>query len=274
MKVLCVIIIFNRNLQECMSFSTLVKGMLSDDVQLYIYDNSSCPMHSKSDFQDNSFIHYVSDVTNPGVSVGYNRASDFAVQNGFTHLLLLDQDSTFNSGDYIQECIEKAKQLPHIKLFVPQVITISGCQISPIHLKFKLPTTFFFQTDKEYPIKSTGIINSGMFIDVNALKKVGGYNEKVFLDYSDYQFIDRLSIQYKSFYLINRKLIQDFSNEETDLNKLFIRYKLFYNSLKAYESNSFIDKLAINIIVFKRTLSLTLRCKSIIFLKYYLFSKL
>lgn len=273
MKVLCVIILFNRKLQEAAAFSTLVKGVLSDGIQLYVYDNSPSPEHSEHDFRHNPFIHYVSDVTNPGVSAGYNRASDFALRNGFTYLLLLDQDSTFDSCDYIQACIEKAGKLPHIKLFVPQVVTTSGCRMSPVRLRLKIPTRFVFQAGREYPMKSAGIINSGMFVEVNAMKKAGGYNEKVFLDYSDYQFVDRLSVLYKSFYLIDRKLIQDFSNEETDSDKLFVRYKLFCKSLKAYKSDSFAGRLAIVVILLKRTLSLTLRCRSAKFLKHYLFPK-
>lgn len=273
MKVLCVIVLFNRSLENSVSFQTLVKGTLSDEIQLYIHDNSPKPMHSENDFQDNSFIYYISDTTNSGVSTGYNRASVFAARNGFTHLLLLDQDSTFDNCDYIQECIDKANQMPYIKLFVPQVITISGCPISPTRLIFKIPTVFSFQSDREYPIKSMGIINSGMFVDVSALKNVGGYNEKVFLDYSDYQFIDKLSRYYHTFYIVNRKLIQDFSDEETDSNKLFQRFKLFCKSLNGYEANCLIDSLAIKFIILKRTLSLSVRCKSMDFLRYYFFSK-
>lgn len=273
MKVLCVIILFNRSLEKSVSFQTLVKEALSDDIQLYIYDNSPKPMHSENDFQDNSFINYVSDITNSGVSTGYNRASIFAARNGFTHLLLLDQDSTFDNCDYIQECINKANQMTNIKLFVPQVITTSGNQISPVRLRFKIPTVFSFQPDREYPIKSMGIINSGMFVDLDALRNAGGYNEKVFLDYSDYQFVDRLSIYYHTFYLINRKLIQDFSDEEADLDKLFQRFKLFCKSLNGYEANNLIDSLAIKFIVLKRVLSLSVRCKSMDFFKYYFFSK-
>lgn len=271
MKVLCVIVLFNRKLQDSVSFQTLVRDALSVDIQLYIYDNSPCPMHSEDEFQDNAFIYYVSDISNPGVSAGYNRASDFAVRNGFTHLLFLDQDSTFADYDYIYECIKKAKQMPHIKLFVPQVVTTQGKPMSPARLRFKIPTDFSFRTDMEFPVKSMGIINSGMFVEVKALNAVGGYNEKVFLDYSDYQFIDRLSTRYDSFYLLDKRLVQDFSNEEKDPTKLLARYKLFCRSLRAYESNTLLDALSIRFIVLKRTLSLTFRCKSMKFLKYYLF---
>lgn len=266
MKVLCVVVLYQQRLHDCVSYNSLLKHVICNEVQLFIYDNSKRAMHLQSEF-NTALIHYISDTTNSGVSVGYNKAAIYARENGFEKLLLLDQDSYFESFSYVDNCIRLSTIYPAIKLFAPKVMTKQKLPMSPRRLVCKIPVRKSFIPDCIYPLSCMGIINSGIFVDVNAFFQVGGYNEKVFLDYSDYQFIDRFCVLYNEFYLVNNVIIQDFSNSQTDKSLLLHRFKLFQRSLSRYECNNMIDKLSLKLIVLKRCLSLTWRCKSMHFVK-------
>ena len=266
MKILCVLVLYQQKLYDCASYNSLLKYVLCTDVQLFIYDNSPEPAHRQDEFES-AFVHYVSDTTNPGVSTGYNKAAIYACGNGFNKLLLLDQDSFFKSNSYVHDCVRLAKAYPAVKLFAPIVVTKQALSMSPRKLICKIPVKKSFSPDCIYPLTNIGIINSGIFVDVDAYLQVGGYNENVFLDYSDYQFIDRFSVAFKNFYLINSVIIQDFSNNQTDKIHLLHRFILFHRSLSQYECNSFFDKYCLRFIVLKRCLSLTFRCKSLCFIK-------
>lgn len=265
-KVLCALVLYQQKLYDCASYNSLVKNILCDSIQLFVYDNSKQPMHTQQQFT-NGLIHYMSDTTNSGVSTGYNRAAIFARNNGFDKLLLLDQDSYFESSSYVCKCLDLAIQYPSIKLFAPIVVTQKNCPMSPRKIVCKIPVRKDFSPNVTYPLRHVGLINSGLLVDVDAFFNVGGYNEAVFLDYSDYQFIDKFSRMYDEFCLVNCKIFQDFSNEQTDTVAILSRFKLFCSSLANYECHSIMDSLCIKFIILKRCLSLTIRCKSLLFIK-------
>ena len=272
MKILCTIVLYNQQLYKSLSYTTGVSSFLKNkNVGLFIYDNSPIPQHDINDFfYSNGQIQYVSDTSNSGVSAAYNRAYEYAKSHNFQWLLLLDQDSTLTGYPFLQSYIDAVQSYPTACLFVPISKTASDLIISPIRLCFRIPLKRWdFRIGELNSIKNVGIINSGMFISVDAFEKVGGYNEEVFLDYSDYQFIERFASKYKSFYLLDTSLIQDFSNEERDVNKLSKRYSLLCESLRNYEVKSFWEKLNITFIVLKRAVSLFIRSKNVCFVKIF-----
>lgn len=267
MKILCVVILYRQSLCNCASYDSLLRYVLCDDVQLFVYDNSPQPMHQQNEFKT-AFIHYISNTSNPGVSVGYNKAAIYARDNSFDKLLLLDQDSYFKSASYVDDCIRLANAYLTVKLFVPMVITKQMQPMSPRKLVCKMPVHKSFVPNCVYSLSScVGIINSGIFVDVNAFLQVGGYNENVFLDYSDYQFIDRFSTVFNEFYLVDSIIVQDFSNDQTDRAHLLQRFVLFHRSISQYECHSLFDKCCIKLIVLKHCFSLVFRCKSMSFIK-------
>lgn len=274
MKILCVIVLYNQNLYISLSYTSFVKEAIMDDnIFLFIYDNSPLPQHSQNEFLGNN-VKYVSDPQNSGISVAYNTAADFARLNGYSWLLLLDQDTTITDCNYLNLFYCKCKEYPNINLFAPQVITKQGRIMSPLRLCYRIPIISKLKSNTMYKTDHIGIINSGMFIKTDAFFRTGGYKNDVFLDYADYQFIERFSKVYKHFYVLDSVLIQDFSNSEKDLNKLINRYIMFCKSLVGFEKNSVWDSINIFAIVLKRAISLSLRTKNItfirLFFRYYL----
>ncbi len=267
MKILCIIVIYNQPLFDTVSYKTCGIDKADGKVGLFVYDNSPVPQHDTRDLDIiGCGIHYVSDISNPGVSAAYNRGVEYAVENGYDWVLLMDQDTDF-CGDYVSRCQAEIAARPDCPLFAPVVVDNGNNILSPVKLRWRFPLRGRQMPAGENVLDDVAIINSGICVKVEAFQKVGGYNEKVFLDYSDHQFIERLSKKYEDFYLIDYVIRQDFSNFETDKNKLASRFTLFCRSLSGYEKQSLSDYLSINLIVIKRSLSLCMRTRSLRFLK-------
>lgn len=275
MKILCVIVLYNQKLYNCLSYKSFIKANLyNKNLNLFIYDNSPVPQHNDNEFKDFN-IYYHSDILNSGLSNAYNKAAEFANNNGIEWLLLLDQDTTITDNNFLDIFFTKSSQNKHISLFAPIVKTSTGEIMSPKKLRYRIPINSKVHEDYINNISNIGIINSGMFIKTEAFLQVGGYKKEVFLDYSDYQFIERYSTLYKSFYCLNTVLIQDFSNNINDKSTLINRYILFCKSLSHFEKKSIFDNINIFYIVFKRCISLIVRTKKIapitILLKHFRF---
>ena len=117
-------------------------------------------------------------------------------------------------------------------------------------------------------------INSGMCISVDAFFKCGGYKNQVFLDYSDFQFIERFRRISDKVYILKTEIHQEFSTLVDDRDKMLSRYQLFCLSLKQCDMPSFVDRMGYAMVVLKRGVSLILKTHSfrpvLIFFKYYI----
>lgn len=118
------------------------------------------------------------------------------------------------------------------------------------------------------------LINSGMMINIKAFFDVEGYNEKVRIDYSDYQFIERFCRKYDRFFILNSICYQEFSNIVQSPQQKLHRYISFCDSIKNCDKSTYIDKVIYLFIVVKRMISLISETRSLTpvftFVKYYL----
>lgn len=275
MKLLIIIVIYEAIIKECVAFKSLCgsisyKGCFS---KILLYDNSKTM--SEVDFSGNTNIEkYIWDASNGGVSKAYNYAAKYAKEHGFDWLLIADQD-TFFPNNIILFYKEAVHNNPDIKLFIPKVrISENGRFLSPVKNRFFFTRISNIVSSGIINPAKFGIINSGILINVDSFLNVGGYNEKVWLDYSDFQFIERFSYKYNKAYVVNCECIQSFSDDIPDVNQKIRRFKLFCSSVKFYQPVRAINKLWIGISVLKRTISLTLQSRSlkpmVIFLNDYL----
>lgn len=248
----------------CHKSNTYLSLLNIEGIKIFVYDNSP-----SSQTISNENIIYTHDSNNSGLSVAYNKAAQYAKENGFQWILLLDQDTTFEDNA-INKYIEAIRVNPDIKLFAPKHKIKTGEYISPTKYfcKFSHPT-------KEV---KTGItkfseacpINSGMLINVDAFWEVGGYDNEVALDFSDIRFIEKFKKHYDSFYVIDSTCIQDFSVNETNKDKLLNRFNIFCKCAKSCHRENFLVSIQYFIVTFKRCVSLTLQTKSFSFIKSYI----
>lgn len=137
--------------------------------------------------------------------------------------------------------------------------------LSPVKLNYyfpKISKTIIPANTILHPSKYA-IINSGLLINIDAFYKVGGYSEYVFLDFSDFQFIEKFGQHFDKVYVSRSICYQEFSNEIIDSKTKLKRFSLFCKSLKNFKCRSVFYKYLLHMTVFKRTISLCLEYRKL-----------
>lgn len=265
-QILAVIVLYKCILKESASYQTLLK---ESDLDLYVYDNS--PNRQDIDLRN---VKYVHDAKNSGLSVAYNRAAEYALLNGYQWLLLLDQDTTFPFGS-LDLYLSAMLKYPDIQMFAPVHRIKTGKYISPTHYfcKGSRPTKKLFNGILSF--EQVSPINSGLLISLSSFYNVGGYDEKVVLDFSDIRFIEKYKKKYSCFYVIPGIVcLQDFSIEEHNVEKLMNRFQIFLNCALACKRESVFDRFGYLYVTAKRAIHLVLLTRKLMFLKIYISSYL
>lgn len=253
-----VVVLYQMRLEHGNAFKTIVRP--NSELSLYIFDNSPQPQHDQSEFGSN--VYYIHDGSNPGLSYAYNRAAEYGEQIGAQWLLLLDQDTYFPE-DIINKYLRAIAESPDVKLFAPLMQIAGGRYISPV--KYGI---FSMRAHKNkicgvLDSSRFGVINSGMFVNIDSFEAVGGYNEKVWLDHSDYEFLRRYSSKYDKLFVLDVVCHQEFSNEVQTKEQKLARFAIFCDCLRQCEYTSASGKIRRFVTIHKRSLSLMIRLRSL-----------
>lgn len=215
---ICVIVVlYNDDISSSKAIKSLrdhTVGIDPSRIFLMIYDNS--PIKQFVDIEsDLMSIEYNHDPSNPGVSKAYNYAARRAKEKGYDFILLLDSDTRLDGG-FIDAFATARKKFPDEKIFAPKVrCNRDGSLVSPLKFKNFRGSSL---NDKNglcgiLPLDMYSVINSGIFIDVNLLLENGGYDERIKLDFSDHEFLWRVSKVYNHVYLLDAYIDQDLSSK-------------------------------------------------------------
>ena len=264
-SLLPVVVIYRCRWQDALSIQSLLSHYSG---AIYIGDNS--PADFKVDTASlPEHLVYQRAINNPGLSYHYNAAAHCAVTYGYTHLLLLDQDTLFPP-----HALEQYLQISESTIVAAPSLTTHTGAFSPAtidtwHIKaVSLPAG-------EHSLFDYAPVNSGLCVRVEDFLTVGGYNEKVALDFADFQFIRRIRQRSKYFTLLPLTVQQDFSNHQTRTEVLLPRFRLYLKSARYCEFDTTKAKWQHHYQVLRHTLALSLRTRSLRFLttlfKHYLF---
>lgn len=262
-KILIVTVIYNQRISD----TNVYKTLLSEKEDVYIYDNSPSPQ--PIDNLPKNWV-YIWDKSNPGLSVAYNSAAHYAATHSYDWLLISDQDTI-----YPQKTLERYRW--HIgafrttRMFLPKVKISDSTYLSPVKSKF-----YFARTSDKIPVsgeielKKYAVINSGILVTTDSFLSCGGYNNKVFLDFSDFQFIERFEKLYKIAYVSDIICQQDFSDINDSHSKKLMRFEMFCKSLKEYKCIQKRNKIFIHLAALRRVIALTLKIRSLKPIKIFL----
>ncbi|WP_073369822.1 hypothetical protein [Flavobacterium fluvii] len=267
-SVLFAIVTYKEKYFECLSFLSLFqsfgvygKGKLN----VFIFDNTDFDEWNVTinEMRDVN-INYFHQKDNRGISFAYNRIYDFAKNNNFEWIVFLDQDTTLPVETY-DVYSKKALNDKQQMLAAPLVFSNEKI-ISP-------SKTNFYQKLISKPIvpgvldlKNTTCINSGLMVATHLYGAVGGYNEKLKLDFCDHDFIDRAKKEVNSFEVLKLKFVQDFSSDNNTKIQSISRYKIFVKDYKNYSKTR--NKLLLFIkIDLKHLLKLTYKFRTLVFIK-------
>lgn len=161
MKLAGVVILYHPDEKVVFNIFSYLDGL---DI-LYVIDNTEDPAkYVAEQLKGHSNVEYIAFGENKGISYALNYVIARCPQ--YEYLLTMDQDSSFVPGD-----IEKYKT--KVNLLRDPEIAVYGVR-------------FGDEQDEEKPDKYVkAVITSGSIINLNLAKKLGGFDEKLFIDCVD-----------------------------------------------------------------------------------------
>lgn len=254
---LIVIVLYNKKIFEL----DLIKNK---KFLFLIYDNSP----TSQNYPNN--IIYIHDPKNSGVSKAYNEGIKLAKELGKKYVLFLDQDTKFTL-----DMIEKYEKLTEIygeDYIYTSVIGKENKIYSPFlekNFRGRPQNKSEFKHLEVYNLDEKSIINSGMLVPLKIIDKIGTFNEKIKLDFSDMFFIDKYKKYKNEVILIDNFIEHSISGDEgKDKKRELNRFKFYCNGAKElYKSNS----KRIKYTVFLRMGKLCLKYKSLYPLYVYMY---
>ena len=264
-----VVVLYNSKFEDTITYKTIFQALtvFETSLEILLYDNSPQPQHSEEYFENHNFkMHYIHNASNPGVGKAYNTGAKLAKKTGKNWLLLLDQDTEFPNTIF-DAYFKGIENNPSIELIAPILHLSNGSIFSPC--RYILNRGFSKKSVKPglNSLKYSSPVNSGMLIDVGTFDEAGGYNEKIKLDFSDFQFIEKFKKTRKNFLLLNEICVQDFSNDVSNIDSLERRFKIYCNDAKSCISYKFYDPLLYATNALLRSVKLSIRWKRISFIK-------
>lgn len=262
-KILPVIVLYKIRLSDAASFRTLLQQHGVEE--FVVYDNSPADFTQEDVEQNHPKAVYVRDVQNSGLPKAYNLAAEVAQQRGFSRLLLLDQDTEFPP---------EAWRLYHEHadfsgITAPRVVSIAGVAFSPYcpSLLHRSPKGAFSGFTS---LRRMLVINSGMSVPVSLFLRVGGYDERVFLDFADFEFQKKLRGENDALCILPFAAVQDCSDDCCEKEKVMKRFKIYLRCAQHCRQTTWGEKVSLRFRVLRHTLSLSLRTRSFSFLLLYL----
>lgn len=262
-EILYILTIYNCSLEQSATFQTLIASCEEAVSNTFIYDNSF--QKQQMDYRVATYIH---DTNNSGLGKAYNEACKFALEYGYKWLLLLDQDTTFppNALGYYK----KAAKDRISEMIVPRHRVSSGKYMSPTPYRMKTSSLKDTAPTGIVEFKQCAPINSGMLVSVESFQRVGGYDEKVWLDFSDVCFIEKYKKHYKSFYVMPEVTCQQtFSALEQDPVKVYKRFCIYLECARNFPKHSIASKLAMLITTLRPMVSRTIKGLTLKYAKAY-----
>jgi len=237
------IVLFNS---EFALIANLVKALKINACinQIYLVDNSP--------LRNNAFeicdANYIFTGKNLGYGAGHNLAIQKSINDGVRYHLVLNSDICFDTS-VLKALLQKMEKNPDIGLIMPKILNIDG---SVQFLPKLLPTPFnllirvirplkkiFYLKNEEYTLENyleeelNVPIISGCFslFRIEALKKVGLYDEIFFMYFEDFDLSRRIHSTYKTIYYPTVSIIHAHERGAATsfrLFKIFIKSAIIY----------------------------------------------
>jgi glycosyltransferase involved in cell wall biosynthesis len=224
----------------------------ADDVSVLLWDNS--PTAAPGELP--AGVNYFADESNSGLAKAYNRALEWASEHGSEWLLTLDQDTAVPADFFltIASAARVSARYAGIGAIVPQ-IAAGNRQLSPNYFQLGAIPRWYRAGYVGVPGEPVFAFNSGAMLQVAALKQVGGYDPRFWLDDSDAMIFSKLHEHGKRVYVAGDIQVQhEFSMKDMQRRMSPARYR---NALLA--ETAFWDLRMNRAAGWERTMRLTLR---------------
>jgi len=268
-EVLIVLVLYGIELQHSPSFRSLVKcNKEKRGIDLMVYDNSPGQNSETKYFEKEKFrITCINDPKNPGVSKAYNCGIALAKEKNKKWILFLDQDTTLDES-LLDKFLEAINSHRDIQIFATTLFDSDHNLISPSRYFFKRGFARSTPPIGKCKLNKTRPINSSVLISTEIFEKVGWYNPKIRLDFSDHEFFDRVSKRTKYLQVVASKSFHSLStSDETNIEKIKIRFGFFCEGAHVAAKNSPLSRFQYFVVCIFRALKLSIKFKTFFFIK-------
>jgi rhamnosyltransferase len=278
-KFIAVIVLYHCTLEESLTFQALMDAVScgspepaiplhSSKLAVLVYNNSPAYWNYEGQAYEGIEIIYVSDPVNSGVSKAYNEAYNYACRVGKEFLLLLDQDTRV-SKDLFAAFFDahSRNSLTNIGVYCPMVRNNTSL-VSPAKFIFYRSREIHNLKPGVHSLQGLAIINSGLIIYVSFFGRVGGYNEKIKLDFSDFDFLRRSLRFSKQVIVLDTTFHHSLSRDENiDVEKALARFNAYLEGALHFYKYSYLDRIGLYSWVFMRSLKMNFRYQTFKFSK-------
>lgn len=156
-----------------------IQSYISSVEKLYVLDNTEQPDSSVvNQLKEDPKIQYIAFYENRGIAYALNYALTKAQSDGYTFLLTMDQDSSFIKAtmDVYLRIIKKNQSDFIFKDVIMYAVTYTGLREAECWSGFKYVLT---------------AITSGSVLNIDLAKKIGAFDENLFIDEVDDEFCYR-----------------------------------------------------------------------------------
>lgn len=165
--VVAIVISYNPEIERIMDNVHAVAGQVG---RVVIYDNCSINSDEVERLGRIANCSVVLNDVNSGLPVSLNAGCRLALESGASYALLLDQDSIASEGMVasLLDCIR-----PGVGIASPQIVDRNKRE-------------GFSPSNTVVSVKR--VITSGSLVSLEAWENVGGFDERIFVDWADYEF--------------------------------------------------------------------------------------
>ena len=266
-EMLTVLVIHEMDPENSLAYQSLSKALLLNNrkAQLFIYDNSSSP-HTLP-VNPLWTITYQHDPSNPGVSRAYNQAFIAAKERDMQWMLFADQDTAFPENIY-ERYTYAVTSHNDCDVFAPHLIDSKGI-ISPFHRGITSGKRLIQVVTGKKSILQYQAINSGLLVSTHIFQAVGGYDERLRLDFSDFDFFNRLQQHSSNIVFLDSHCKHEHSSTmPTTQDNAIDRFKIYLDAITIMQVGPFGFMFPVR--AFLRALKLSFQYRSFRFIGTYL----
>jgi GT2 family glycosyltransferase len=187
-------------------------------------------------------IEYIFNPSNPGFGASHNIAFKRSIEMDFKYHFVVNPDIQFGSG-VIESIVKEFETDISIGMIMPKILNTDGTiqylpkllpsPFSIFSRKIKIPKYFYNYFVNKYELRFVPVqykynapILSGCFtaFSIDALKKVGLYDNKYFMYFEDWDLSRRMHNNFKTLYFPNVFVYHDYNSGANKSIKLLVIY--------------------------------------------------
>jgi rhamnosyltransferase len=200
MRILAVVVTYNPDAallaQVLQSVAHQVEGVA-------VVDNGSANADEVRSISASFRVHVLANEQNFGIAAAQNQGISLAQAQDYSHILLLDQDTTLATGvlaDLTNNLQALEKEHGGIAAIGPAYYELNSKRQTRAYRAHGLRLSRLSLNSQSKPMESDFIIASGSLIPLAILEKVGGFKENLFIDLVDVEWCFRArAAGYRSF---------------------------------------------------------------------------